>query len=177
MLQNLHETAISSRQRYRDEFTASEIVLSDAFKNAFAESVRKDGQSIDFTAHTAIVTTSGNLKMYIPNQWFCAAAYTVPFIQVFLQYKNLLWDKIMVDLYTTSQERKDTIKKLKESNDQTFKNAFKSNMIGKLAAYVPTDELEETADFLMKFVSDYEWWYGNKTIDRGDCYVDRKSVV
>ena len=171
MLQNLHETAISSRQRYRDEFTASEIVLSDAFKNAFGESVRKDGQSIDFTAHTAIVTTSGNLKMYIPNQWFCAAAYTVPFIQVFLQYKNLLWDKIMVDLYTTSQERKDTIKKLKESNDQTFENSFRSNMIGKLAAYVPTDELEETADFLMKFVSDYEWWYGNKTIDRGDCYV------
>lgn len=171
MLQNLHEIAISSRQRYRDEFTASEIVLSDTFKNAFGESVRRDGQSVDFTAHTAIVTTSGNLKMYIPNQWFCAAAYTVPFIQEFLQYKNLLWDKIMADLYTTSQERKDTVRKLKDGNDQTFKNSFQSSMTGKLASYVPTDELEETADFLMKFVSDYDWWYGNKTIDRSDCYV------
>lgn len=171
MLQNLHEIAISSRQRYRDEFTASEIVLSDTFKNAFGESVRRDGQSVDFTAHTAIVTTSGNLKMYIPNQWFCAAAYTVPFIQEFLQYKNLLWDKIMADLYATSQERKDTVRKLKDGNDQTFKSSFQSSMTGKLASYVPTDELEETADFLMKFVSDYDWWYGNKTIDRSDCYV------
>lgn len=171
MLQNLHEIAISSRQRYRDEFTASEIVLSDTFKNAFGESVRRDGQSVDFTAHTAIVTTSGNLKMYIPNQWFCAAAYTVPFIQEFLQYKNLLWDKIMANLYATSQERKDTVRKLKDGNDQTFKSSFQSSMTGKLASYVPTDELEETADFLMKFVSDYDWWYGNKTIDRSDCYV------
>ena len=65
MLSNLHEVAVNARQRYRDEFSANEIVLSNTFKEAYGASLRRDNQDVDFTDHTAIVTTSGNLKMYI----------------------------------------------------------------------------------------------------------------
>lgn len=171
MIQNLHDIAINARQRYRDEFSASEIILSDRFKEVFGASLRKDHQSIDFTAHTAVVTTSGNLKMYIPNQWFCAAAYTVPFIQVFMQYKNLLWDRVLVNLYSSTQEKKDCIKKLKESNDSSVIANFKEQIHSQLSLFIPETELDETTKLLLNFATDYEWWFGNKTIDRGDSYV------
>jgi len=170
MLPNLHEIAINARQRYRDEFTANEIVLSQAFKDAYSISLRRDRQNVDYTAHTAIITTSGNLKMYIPNQWFCAAAYTVEFIQVFNEYKKLT-DEITSGVYQITSARKDYIKKLKESTDAADIETYRSQVRTYMADRVTAEELEETVSRLTTFATDYEWWFGSKTVDRGDAYV------
>lgn len=170
MLQNLHDVAVNARQRYRDEFTASEIVLSEAFKDAYGASLRRDGQDVDFTAHTAIVTTSGNLKMYIPNQWFCAAAYTVAFIQLHQQYKQIT-DAIISDCQQTATARKEYTKQLKETDDTNVIDEFRAHVRNYLQTRIPADELNETVELITQFATNYEWWYGSKTIDRGDSYV------
>lgn len=170
MLPNLHDVAIDARQKYRDEFTANEFVLTSSFKEAYSASLRKDNQKIDFTAHTAIITTSGNLKMYIPNQWFGAAAYMVPFIQAFLSYKKIT-DEFFLNEYGNAQERKDAVKKLKETNNGGLIDSFSSNLKTRLKSNIPDEEIEETAHLITRFVSEYDWWFGNKTIDRGDAYV------
>ena len=170
MLPDLHEIAINARQRYRDEFTANEVVLSQAFKDAYGASLRRDRQNVDYTAHTAIITTSGNLKMYIPNQWFCAAAYTVEFIQVFNEYKKLT-DEITSGVCPTTSAKKDYIKKLKESNDAADTATYTNHVRMYMTDRVPTEELDETVSRLTTFATDYEWWFGSKTVDRGDAYV------
>ncbi len=170
MLSNLHDVAIKARQKYRDEFTANEFVLTNMFKEAFKTSLRKDNQSVDFTAHTAVITTAGNLKMYIPNQWFGAAAYMVPFIQEFLAYKAIT-DDYFSNAYGSNQERKEAVKKLKETDDAEIIENFNSSIKIKLKDSVSAEELEDTARLVTNFVSNYEWWFGNKTIDRGDSYV------
>lgn len=170
MLQNLHDVAISARQRYRDEFSANEFTLSAEFKETYGACLRRDRQDVDFTAHTAVITTSGNLKMYIPNQWFRAAAYTTQFIQVFNQYKQLLDDILTVD-YPTASGKKEYIKQLKESDDTAFSEAFRNRLLALLPDHVQAEEVNATADLLTQFATNYEWWFGNKTIDRGDSYV------
>lgn len=170
MLLNLHDVAINARQRYRDEFSANEVILSQGFKDAYGASLRRDRQNVDFTAHTAVVTTSGNLKMYIPNQWFCAAAYTVEFIQIFLEYKKLV-DEIMAIHCGNNTERKEYYKKLKESDNPQDIEGFKNQVLAFMTERVPAQELDETVALLTRFATDYEWWFGNKTIDRGDAYV------
>ena len=170
MLPNLHDVAINARQKYRDEFAVNEFVLTKAFKEAYSTSLHKDNQKIDFTAHTAIITTSGNLKMYIPNQWFGAAAYMVPFIQAFLAYKKIT-DEFFSAEYGNAQERKEAVKKLKETNDDGVINVFATNLKTRLKGTVPDDEIEDTSQLVTRFVSEYDWWFGNKTIDRGDAYA------
>lgn len=173
MLPNLHDVAIQARQKYRDEFSPNEFVLSDKFKDIFAESLRRAHQTIDYTKHTAIITTAGNLKMYIPNQWFAAAAYMVPFVQVFLKYKKII-DAFLLKEYDTAQERKDAVKLWKETNDNEPVNSFSisiTNYLENQEKQIDSKELEDTVRLLTLFVSDYSWWYGNKTIDRTDAYV------
>lgn len=170
MLPDLHEIAINTRQRYRDEFTAEEVVLSQTFKDAYGASLRRDRQDVDYTAHTAVITTSGNLKMYIPNQWFCAAAYTVEYIQAFNEYKRLT-DEIIAGVCPTTQAKKEYIKKLKESTDAADTEIYREQVRVYMTDKVPIEELEETVSRLTVFATDYEWWFGSKTIDRGDAYV------
>ena len=170
MLSNLHEVAVNARQRYRDEFSANEIVLSNTFKEAYGASLRRDNQDVDFTDHTAIVTTSGNLKMYIPNQWFCAAAYMVPLVQTILEYKSIT-SPFFSSVYGSNTAIKEAVKNLKESDDPAVVDQFKAQIRARLDGTIPVEELDETVDLLSRFVSDYEWWFGSKTIDRGDSYV------
>ena len=170
MLQNLHDIAISARQRYRDEFSFNEVILSQSFKDVYGAALRRDQQDIDFTAHTAIITTSGNLKMYIPNQWFCAAAYTVEFVQVFMRYKELT-DAIVSAVTASTQAKKDYIKRLKETSDSSVIDAYRTQVRSYMSAKVPENELDDTVELLTRFATDYEWWFGSKTIDRGDAYV------
>ena len=170
MLPDLHDVAVKTRQKYRDEFSAGEVVLSQTFKDAYGASLRRDGQNVDFTAHTAIVTTAGNLKMYIPNQWFCAAAYTVEFIQVLLQYKKIVDEIISLHCGNTT-EKKEYIAKLKNTDKPQVVEALKVQVYSHMISRVPAEELDETVSYLTRFATDYEWWFGNKTIDRGDTYV------
>lgn len=170
MLANLHEIALNTRQRYRDEFSANEVVLSQSFKDAYGASLRRDGQNIDFTPHTAIVTTSGNLKMYIPNQWFCAAAYTVEYIRVLMEYKELT-EAIIGEVCPNATRKKEYIKNLKESSEPDIISNYKARVSAYMRDRVPGEELEITVEYLTHFATDYQWWFGNKTIDRGDFYV------
>lgn len=171
MLNNLHDVANSCRQNYRDNFNADEIVLSDTFKKAYGISVRSDKQDVDFTLHTAVITTAGNLKMYIPNQWFCAAAFTVPFVQTFIEYKKMLFNIVDAAITGTAKDKKDYIQSLKDTDNSQLKSDARTMFLNNLPYSMEQDEKNATADLLLRFVTDYKWWFGNKTIDRGDSYV------
>lgn len=193
MLPDLNQIACTAQKKYTEEFSSGEFMLSDDFKEAYGAYMRRSRQNIEFTLHTAIITTAGNLRMYIPNQWFKAAAYTVNFVKELYRYKALT-ELVLNPLYPVTQSKKDYIKKLKESDSQSDSDEYRTrveshikqvrnnpadvkskNFIKEICGS-DTESLSDekwscVVDRLVNFACNYEWWFGSKTIDRGDYYV------
>ncbi|GEM_PF-3232768 len=170
MLENLREVGLRTRQQYRDNFIANEFILPDNFKDIYGANIRENRQTVDFTAHTAVITTASRdkLKMYIPNQWFRMATFTVEYIKVFNQYRTLLLE-VLSKTYD-QKEQASLIKELKKSKDQTVIDDFKGLLSSSLEGNFEADEKLTTIELLTKFATDYGWWFGKKTIDRPDSY-------
>ena len=87
----------------------------------------------------------------MPNQWFYIASYFTDYYKELIKYRNLA-------LKVTSKERLKTL-------DNGTLTEQEENKINSL-------ELDEESRALLKrFISDYSWWHGAKTIDRADFYV------
>ena len=149
MLKNLNELALEAKEK-RSKYNNSEFRLSEEFKNEYIK-LNPDTKII-FKDYTAIVTSNKGLDTIIPNQWFIIASFFVDFYDEILMYKDDVINKLGFD------EAK--IKEFKKNN--SVDNVSFSIIQGK---YTPQE-----VDFIVKFLSDYDWWFGSKTIDRGDLH-------
>ena len=170
MLADLHEVAIESRQRFNDEFTPTEIVLSEPFKNAFSQCASNDGQTVAFLAHSAVVTTSDNKKIYIPNQWFRMASFMVDFTELLYQYSRTVV-AILSRQIGAARERNDFIDNLKAGNAQSKASFIEWTDSYLRAEYPVQEDRELVSSRLIRFATDYNWWFGNKSIHRTDFYL------
>lgn len=171
MLQNLNVLALGLQEQYREKFDSNEIILSENFKAAYGSYLRNNSQDIAYTTHTATITSPGNLKMYIPNQWFRAAAFMAPYIIELIKYKQMV-QNVVAPYKTSSKEKNKYFTDMRNTNNQEDINEFKTWTVNYLEKNSQeTKTLESDADYLTSFVTDYQWWFGNKTIDRGDYYV------
>lgn len=169
MLKNLNELAQESREKYKNEFNSMDIALSDDFKHAFGAYIRGSGNSVDFNATTTLVTTATSLKIFIPNQWFVMAAFMADYTNELINYKTHLEKILAVDLQS-SKLRKEYIVSIKDAITEEQKNKFISSAESYFENSGDTNP-KVSAMLLLKFISDYNWWFGSKTIDRGDFYV------
>ncbi|WMI82451.1 AAA family ATPase [Anaerotignum sp. MB30-C6] len=169
ILRNLNELAQESRQKYKEEFNATDIALSDDFKRAFGTYIRGTGHSVDFNSTTTVVTTFNSLKIFIPNQWFVMAAFMADYTKELISYKSHLESILTVKLQS-SKLRKEYIVAIKDAITDEQKADFISNAV---RYFEDSGDVNPTAsaEFLLNFLSDYSWWFGSKTIDRGDFYV------
>ena len=146
-LRNL-ETIYNSTAAKFAQYESNEFQLPDAFKEQVKEI---NGCVITYNKYSAIVKTSGSLKIFMPNQWFYIASYFTDFYNELQKYKSIA-------LSVLDKER------LKELNGKQLSEKEK-NDIGDLG-------LSETSqNYLVRFITDYAGWGGAKTIDRGDFYV------
>ena len=147
-LLDLKVLASSLINRYQSLYTGNDIELPTEFKRNVIEI---NGGTIEYNRFSAIVTTRANLNIYLPNQWFFIAAFFTQFYSELKRYKELA-------LSVVPKER------LKELNGGNLK----SSELSKINALNIGDKSKE---YLVKFVTDYNWWGGGKTIDRADYYV------
>lgn len=151
-LRDLKELASELIDRYQSLYIGKEIELPKEFKNQVTEIY---GNNIVYQKFSAIISTRGIqrgvLNIYLPNQWFYIASFFTEY------YKELQKYKIKV-MAVFSPER---LKQLK-GNSFTEIDERKLNASGYDAM---------TNNLIKKFVTDYDWWGGGKTIDRGDFYV------
>lgn len=151
-LKDLKELASELIDRYQSLFIGKEIELPKEFKNQVSEIY---GNSIVYQKYSAIISTRGIqrgvLNIYLPNQWFYIASFFTEYYKELQKYKN----KVMA---VFSPER---LKQLKGSSFTEI-DERKLNASGYDA---------KTNSLIKKFVTDYDWWGGGKTIDRGDFYV------
>ena len=168
ILKDLNAVSTYSKQRYRNEFAVQEIVLNTAFKSAYRRYLATKDCSIDYLAHTSIITTKAGKKIFVANQWFAIASYMVDFCTELLTYKEYLIKicgllRVNVESY---------VKKMKESinpiENQRFLSAAENFLEGK---FPQNPDVVKVSNYLLNFVNRYSWWSGNKTIDRGDFFV------
>lgn len=133
-------------------YGGNDFVLPQIFKDQVKEI---NSNTITYNKYSAIIETRGNqngvLNIYLPNQWFYIASYFTDFYNELQKYKSY-------SLKAISRER------LKELNGASLTDS-------ELRAINQLGLDEQSKNYLVKFITDYSWWFGAKTIDRGDFYV------
>lgn len=135
-----------------NKYDGADFVLPSEFKEQVKEI---NSNIISYNKYSAIIMTKGNqrgaLNIYMPNQWFYIASYFTDFYKELIKYRNLA-------LKVTSKERLKTL----DNGTLTEQEEDKIN---------PLELDEESRALLKRFISNYSWWHGAKTIDRADFFV------
>ena len=151
-----------------NEFVWQDIELTEEFKKAYKRYLKENGYDIEFLGSTAVITSPSAKFIFVPNQWFVMAHYTVDVYEELSLYKEY-FRKV-----TRKLDRKydEYAKLLRDSASSSDRNEFISCARGIFSSICYDNELiEEAVARLWRFVNDYAWWSGQKTIDRGDFYV------
>lgn len=136
-------------ERYKRLYSGNDIELPNEFKKNVNEIW---GDVIKYNRFSAIVTTKReNLNIYLPNQWFYIAAFFTELYTELKKYKDV----------AVSVIDKDRLKELKGKN-LSATEALKIQSLGLS---------DSSKNNLIRFLTDYDWWNGGKTIDRQDYYV------
>lgn len=147
-LQSICELAVERFNEYKGE----DFVLPQLFKDQVKEI---NSNHITYNKYSAVIETRGSqngiLNIYMPNQWFYVASYFTEFYNELQKYKSY-------SLKVVSRER------LKNLNGSVLTEKEQE-------AIKRLDIDEQSQEFLVRFITDYTWWCGAKTIDRGDFYV------
>lgn len=151
VLNNLQQMYSLAAGRF-NQYDGKDFILPDVFKDQVKEI---NSNTITYNKYSAVIETRGNqngvLNIYLPNQWFYIASYFTEFYNELLKYKKEA-------LKVVSKER------LKELNGTSLTNE-EMVLVNQL-------NLDDTSKkYLIRFMTDYSWWSGAKTIDRGDFYV------
>ena len=181
-LLNLQELGLELQAKFEKEFKVEDLELPAAFKKHVNEI---GGNKLNYKQYMVHMSTT-NLNSYIPNSWFYIASYFVSYYDEVIKYKDLLISTLKKCGLNKAEERDELLTKYTKTLDAKVKEAKKNKLpidIDKLRQEVSeevrqiihgvlsTASLDKTdCEYLEKFVSDYTWWYGGKTIDRGDFY-------
>lgn len=145
-LQSMANVAVAKFETY----DGKDFVLPQIFKDRVTTI---NNNNIVYNKFSAIIETSGSgtLNIYLPNQWFYIASYFTEFYNELSKYKKYA-------LMVVDRER------LKNLNGNTLSSSEEDTLKA-------LDIDEKSKSYLQKFMTDYSWWGGAKTIDRGDFYV------
>lgn len=172
-LRDLGEIVAETRKKLH-EFATEDIQLSQSFKDVFARTLSKSGNSVRFDGTTATITTNAGQKIYAPNQWFVLATFAVELVEEIIKYRNITENLLDTNkALFGGKEKKDIYKSLKLKDNDTITDTFKQCLEQCLSDLCESEEVKaENNRLLYKFVSDIDWWLGGKGIERtNDFYV------
>lgn len=168
LLKNLGLLIRRATIRYTNEFIWQDVQLTEDFKKAFTDYLSSSRYDVEFFESTAVITSPLEKYIFVPNQWFVIAAYAVDVYEELIKYKNY-FRSICDDL---GKKTDVFAKALRDNPTITEKTAFFSS-----AEYIlkrkasSKEQLDDACSKLWRFATDYSWWSGQKTIDRGDFFV------
>ena len=168
ILKNLHSLIRNSALTYMNEFVWQDIQLTEEFKRTYEEYLQSNRYDVEFLGSTAVITSPSAKYIFVPNQWFVMASYTVDVYEELCRYKDY-FKKVAERL----NKRPDSYAKLlRDSASASYRNEFTVCAREVFSSFCSDDAMvEESATRLWRFVNDYSWWSGQKTIDRGYFYV------
>ena len=149
MLQDLHELGAQLQEAYVKNYPVKDKALPAVFKQLVKEI---DGATIEYNEYSFVVTiTSSAQKIFFPNQLLYVAACFADYYKALSEYARI----IKMDLRISDNDIKQA-KDNKEFAQKVLSNAILEDGDGEL---------------LVQFLSDYNWWFGGKGIERADFYI------
>lgn len=170
ILKNLRVLIRNATLKYTGEYVWQDVSLTNDFKNTYSDYLSQHNYSIEFFDSTAVITTSASRYIFVPNQWFVIASYAVGV------YKELdLYKKYFKEVAEQAGRKADQYaKQLRDSATPLDKKEFQdiaAKVVNNRSPYSSDTAKKEAIERLWRFVNDYSWWSGQKTIDRADFYV------
>lgn len=150
-LKNLNELKTQTETKFHSSFSYDDRRLPAKFKELIT---KFDNDKITYNEYSFEVQRSSEGIIVAPNQWLYIAAYYSSYCREMFAYKQELVNHLLTR-YNTKKALEEPIRKCQNSIE-----GAKS-----LLADYPEGN---NKDFLVKFLSDYSWWGGAKTIDRSD---------
>jgi hypothetical protein len=168
LLGNLAKIIRNSSIKYSNEFVWQDVELTVEFQNSFEEYLKKTNYNIEFHKSSAVITSPLSKYIFVPNQWFVIASYAVEIYEELYKYKGFF-----KDVTASLGEKPDAYaKQLRDNASILDKNEFISCAESILKRkHNDHQRIAEAKERLWRFVNDYSWWSGQKTIDRTDFHV------
>lgn len=153
-LVNLHDLMLKTKQGFDSKLFDSERTLPSTFKDIVPDF---DGTQLTYLDYTCILSErTPGLNIVFPNQWFYIAAYMTDYYHMIMAYKQKVFDILKFD---NLEKAKKILRDVVNKEDQ-------ANQLFDMANYHGQDRI-----WLIKFITDYSWWGGGKSIDRADFFV------
>lgn len=163
-LRDLKELAKQVVQNFNEKFDASDRVIPKEFKEKVT---RLKSFSVVYNEYSVIIKGDGirSKDSYVPNQSFYMASFFIEYSYELSRYKQKIMPWISSAGISTSEmtaffthERDRGKEDVKNKEDKFVEILDKNGYTG------------DDREYLIKFVTDYEWWSGSKTIERSDFF-------
>ena len=163
-LRDLNKLAGDVVKKFNDNFNANDCKIPQAFKDK-VKSLKSF--SVVYNDYSVVIKGDGirSKDSYVPNQSFYMASFFIEYSNELSKYKQKILPLISNagisnnELTSFFTHERDEGKGDIERGDDRFVKILDN--IG----YNSSDR-----DFLIKFVTDYSWWSGSKTIERSDFF-------
>ena len=149
MLRDLHRIGEDATALYLRTFSPQDKELPVAFKQLVKNI---DGSTVFYNKYSFTITVNySGQRIFFPNQLWYIAAYFTEYYNALDEYVKIIKGELNIS--------DDSIKKAKDNE------RYATEIIS------PTHFDDDTKRYLIRFLSDYKWWYGGKGIERADYYV------
>lgn len=149
MLKDLHRIGEEATALYLRTFSPQDKELPVAFKQLVKNI---DGSTVIYNKYSFTITVNySGQRIFFPNQLWYIAAYFTEYYNALDEYVKIIKGELNIS--------DDSIKKAKDNEQHA------TDIIS------PTHFDDDTKKSLIRFLSDYKWWYGGKGIERADYYV------
>ena len=149
MLRDLHRIGEEATALYLRTFSPQDKELPVAFKQLVKNI---DGSTVFYNKYSFTITVNySGQRIFFPNQLWYIAAYFTEYYNALDEYVKIIKGELNIS--------DDSIKKAKDNE------RYATEIIS------PTHFDDDTKRYLIRFLSDYKWWYGGKGIERADYYV------
>ena len=172
ILKNLHSVLELAKHRYKSEYIPQDVELTTEFQESFSRVTEEvTTTTIEYLKHTSILRNKYDQVTYIPNQWFVIASYFVDFCTELLTYQRFFFEICKRKGYTKSQVKEYAVA-LRSCPTSSQQYDFEQTALAICKEKFPgyESEYEQVVDYLWTYATNYSWWDGSKTIDRGDSY-------
>lgn len=167
MLEDLNDLATASQDHYNNTFINEDFKLNRQFKERLFEFLETKNSTIQYFDYSAEISTSSNMKIFCPNQWFYLATFVVEYRSELIRYKNAV--EVIADSAVNGMSRSQFFVKVKLLKENENADEYAPEIKEAIYNYF-SDDLR-SAERLWRFLTDYAWWRGQKTVDRPDFFV------
>ena len=150
-LKNLNTLKTQTETKFHSSFSYDDRRLPKKFKELIT---KFDNDKIAYNEYSFEVQRSSEGIIVAPNQWLFIAAYYSSYCREMFAYKQELVNHLLTR-YNTKKACEEPIRRCQNNKEEAES----------LLSDYPEGNNKE---FLIKFLSEYSWWGGAKTIDRSD---------